>query len=41
MPDYQKTFHGPLIASDIGLDVIRGVCPHFNAWLSKLDALAA
>jgi hypothetical protein len=23
MPGYQKTFHGPLIACDIGLDAMR------------------
>jgi len=40
MPGYQKTIHGPLIACDIGLDVMRSVCPHFNRWLQKIDALA-
>lgn len=39
MPNYQKTFHGPLIACEIGLDAMRGACPHFNEWLKKLDAL--
>lgn len=28
---YQKAFHGPLIACDIGLDAIRAACPHFAA----------
>ena len=37
---YQKTVHGPLIACDIGLNAIREECPHFDAWLEKLDALA-
>lgn len=36
MKGYQKTFHGPLIACDIGLDAMRGACPHFDAWLQKL-----
>lgn len=36
---YQKTFHGPLIACDIGLDAIRAACPHFNRWLSKMEDL--
>lgn len=40
MPGYQKTFHGPLIAAEIGLDVIRQTCPHFNAWLERLAALS-
>lgn len=38
MPEYQKTFHGPLIACEIGLDAIRQACPHFNAWLEKLES---
>lgn len=40
MPGYQKTFHGPLIACDIGLDAIRRDCPHFDGWLRKIEALA-
>lgn len=36
---YQKTLHGPLIGSDIGLDVIRRKCAHFSGWLEKLEAL--
>ncbi|EFP66415.1 Uncharacterised protein [Ralstonia pickettii] len=36
---YQKTFHGPLIACDIGLDTMRAACPHFDGWLQKLEAL--
>lgn len=39
MTGYQKTVHGPLIASTIGLDAIRAACPHFHGWLTKLDAL--
>lgn len=39
MPGYQKTFHGPLIACDIGLDAIRSACPHFHAWLQAMEAL--
>lgn len=39
MPTYQKTFHGPLIACEIGLDAIRQACPHFRAWLHALEAL--
>lgn len=41
MPGYQKTFHGPLIACDIGLDAMRAACPHFAAWLGMIEALAA
>lgn len=39
MAGYQKTVHGPLIASTIGIDAIRAACPHFHSWLNKLDAL--
>lgn len=39
-PNYQKVLHGPLIACDIGLDQIRRECPHFSAWLVKLEKLA-
>jgi hypothetical protein len=41
MPHYQKTFHGPLIACDIGLDALRMNCPHFDGWLKKLEALVS
>lgn len=36
---YRKTEHGPLIAEDIGLDVIRRHCPRFNAWVTRLENL--
>ena len=35
---YSKTEHGPLIAEEIGLDVIRQQCPAFNEWIGKLEA---
>lgn len=41
MPGYQKTFHGPLIAAEIGLDSLRQACPHFNSWLLRLEQLVA
>ena len=37
---YRKTEHGPLIAEDIGLDVIRAKCRGFNEWVSRLEGLA-
>jgi len=40
MANYQKTFHGPLIACDIGLDAISRECPHFSQWLIKIEALS-
>lgn len=36
---YQKTLHGPLIILEIGLQQIRAECPHFAAWLTKLESL--
>lgn len=39
MTNYQKTFHGPLIACDIGLDAIQRECPHFAEWLRKIETL--
>ncbi len=41
LPDYQdaKPAVGPQVATLIGLDVIRGKCPHFAVWLSRLEKL--
>jgi hypothetical protein len=39
-PDYQKPVAGLLIAQRIGLAAIRAVCPHFDAWITRLFALA-
>jgi hypothetical protein len=39
-PQYDKPLHGSLIAIDIGLDVIRRQCQHFNKWLTYLENLA-
>jgi hypothetical protein len=39
IPRYQKTLDGPLIADEIGLNTIRAHCPHFNDWISKIEAL--
>jgi hypothetical protein len=38
---YQKTLHGPLAVSAIGIHGIRATCPHFAAWLQRLEILAA
>ena len=38
-PRYKKTLHGPLIAGDIGLDVLRQKCEHFNQWLNNIENL--
>jgi len=41
LPDYEdaKPAVGPQVAELIGLDVIRSKCPHFSAWLSRLEQL--
>ncbi|MDO4233118.1 MAG: DUF4276 family protein [Lautropia sp.] len=41
MNTYQKALHGPLIALDIGLHTIRSKCPHFDAWLLRLESLGS
>jgi len=38
---YDKPVHGALIAMDIGLDVIRKSCVHFNKWLTRIELLAS
>jgi hypothetical protein len=39
LEDYEKPFHGPDALEDIGLDAIRGACPHFAAWLEWAESL--
>lgn len=36
---YQKAVASQIIAENIGLDMMRSKCPHFNRWLEKLEAL--
>jgi len=38
---YQKPLLGTLAALEVGLDAMRAECPHFRAWLERLEALAA
>jgi hypothetical protein len=40
VPSYRKTVHGPLVVEAVGLPSLRAVLPRFDAWLSKLEALA-
>ncbi|HFU75815.1 MAG TPA: DUF4276 family protein [Arcobacter sp.] len=37
---YRKTTHGPNIAKQIGLDVLREKCKGFDDWVNRLEALA-
>jgi len=41
LPDYEdaKAAVGPQVAELIGLDLIRTKCPHFAAWVSRLEGL--
>ena len=39
--NYDKAFFGSLIALAIGLENIRASCPHFNAWLTQIEQVAA
>jgi hypothetical protein len=38
-PRYQKTLHGRLISARIGLPRLRQACPHFGAWIDRLEGL--
>lgn len=38
---YDENVAGPLLAEDIGLATLRGQCPHFGNWLSRLEQLDA
>lgn len=40
-PGYRKPLHGPRAARRIGLKALRARCPHFDAWISRLEAEAA
>jgi hypothetical protein len=41
IPEYEhrKASAGPVIASKIGLDVLRARCPHFHSWVQALESL--
>lgn len=38
VPGYTKPLFGTLAALEIGLPAIRAECPHFRAWLERLEA---
>lgn len=38
---YQKPLLGTLAALEVGLDAMREECPHFRAWLERLEDAAA
>lgn len=41
-PEYElsKPAIGPNIAKQIGLDMLRNACPHFDEWVTKLENLS-
>ena len=38
---YKKRAHGIIAAKYIGLPVMRAACPHFDRWVTRLEALGA
>ena len=36
---YRKPLHGPIITRAIGLQTLRQECPHFDAWVTRLEAV--
>ena len=40
VPGYRKRTYGPLLANEIGLTRIRGECPRFDSWISRLESLS-
>ena len=41
LPGYRKALYGPLIAGRIGLALLRQRCPHFAAWIERLEHLGS
>ena len=39
IPHYNKRVHGPDVAMETGLDIIRKECVRFNEWLTRLELL--
>ena len=39
IPRYNKRLHGPLLAKEISLEIIRDECPRFNDWMTRLESL--
>lgn len=38
-PSYHKPLHGSRVAERIGIDRMRSECTHFDAWLTRIEAL--
>jgi hypothetical protein len=39
IPEYDKDTGGNLAVLEIGLPTLRAVCPHFDAWVKRIEAL--
>lgn len=40
LENYEKPLHGPIAVSNIGLDKIKELCPHFNQWIKDLESVS-
>jgi len=38
---YKETSDGPILLEKIGIETIQAACPHFSAWIDRLQALAS
>ncbi len=38
-PNYDKVFHGNIIALEIGVYKMLDMCPHFAEWIERLSSL--
>lgn len=39
IPEYKKRSDGPTILEAVGVAAVRACCPHFQDWLTRLEAL--
>jgi hypothetical protein len=39
VPRYSKPLHGPMAVAAVGLQGVRARCQHFDAWLTRLEAV--
>lgn len=39
-PSYRETADGPIVLEKIGIARIKAACPHFAAWMTRLEGLA-
>jgi hypothetical protein len=39
-PSYKKVIEGTVAALTVGLQIMRQECPHFSAWIARLESLS-